>query len=253
VCTALARALTLLFASSAALAAGCGSGRDSMLVRERFEAIQAPHRIAGTTSRAGQVVRNDCTISAVYKVREATGTAFLIQSLLLHLRLRVPTKGTAYELECLGPLLVELPAEASKVEASAHDLSGGRKQSLSVRTHASSLRLTPGRLLRAAPGKQLVVVGWPRRLGAAYDNYRVELGFRLPKAALVRERVVYTASIACGGSSYLQPVVPLTNDLGFVNAYTVPRDGKPFDFIVPRLATGISSHAETTRTLACGR
>jgi len=45
----------------------------------------------------------------------------------------------------------------------------------------------------------------------------------------------------------------LTNDFGFVNAYTVPTDGKPFDFIVPRLATGISSHAEVTRTLACGR
>jgi len=64
---------------------------------------------------------------------------------------------------------------------------------------------------------------------------------------------VYTASVSCGGSSYLQPVVPLTNDLGFVNAYTVPSDGKPFDFIVPRLASGISSQAEVTRTLACGR
>jgi len=249
----LARALTLLVASTATLAAGCGSGRHSMVVRERFEAVQAPHEIAGTTSRAGQIVRNDCRISAVYKVREATGTAFLTQTQLVHLRLRVPTKGTAYELECLGPLLAELPAGASKVEAAAHDLSGGRLRSLSVRTHASPIRLAPGRPLRPAPGKQLVVVEWPRRPGSAYDNHRVELSFRLPKALLVRERVVYTASVSCGASSYLQPVVPLTNDLGFVNAYTVPSEGKPFDFIVPRLATGISSHAEVTRTLACGR
>jgi hypothetical protein len=253
VSTVLARALTLLVASTATLAAGCGSGRHSMVVRERFEAVQAPHRIAGTTSRAGQIVRNDCRISAVYKVREATGTAFLTQTQLLHLRLRVPTKGTAYELECLGPLLAELPAGASKVEAAAHDLSGGRLRSLSVRTHASSIRLAPRRPLRPAPGKQLVVVEWPSRPGSAYDNHRVELSFRLPKALLVRERVVYTASVSCGASSYLQPVVPLTNDLGFVNAYTVPSDGKPFDFIVPRLATGISSQAEVTRTLACGR
>jgi hypothetical protein len=253
VSTVLARALTLLVASTATLAAGCGSGRHSMVVRERFEAVQAPHRIAGTTSRAGQIVRNDCRISAVYKVREATGTAFLTQTQLVHLRLRVPTKGTAYELECLGPLLAELPAGASKVEAAAHDLSGGRLRSLSVRTHASSIRLAPRRPLRPAPGKQLVVVEWPSRPGSAYDNHRVELSFRLPKALLVRERVVYTASISCGASSYLQPVVPLTNDLGFVNAYTVPSDGKPFDFIVPRLATGISSQAEVTRTLACGR
>ena len=249
---ALARAVILL-GGFAALAAGCGSGRDSMVVRERFEAVQAHHRIAGTTSRGGQIVRNDCTLSAVYKVREATGTAFLTQTQRLHLRLRAPGKGTSYELECLGPLVVELSAKASNVEATAHDLSGGRQRSLSVRTHASSIRLAPGPSLRPAPGKQLVVVEWPRRPGSAYDNYRVELRFRLPKAPLVRERVVYTASVSCGASAYLQPVLPLTNDLGFVNAYTVPSDGKPFDFIVPRLATGISSHAEVTRTLACGR
>jgi len=249
---ALARAVVLL-GGFTVLAAGCGSGGDSMVVRERFEAVQAPHRIAGTSSSAGQIVRNDCTISAVYKVREATGTAFLTQTQVVHLRLGIPAKGTAYELECLGPLLAELPAGASKIEAAAYDLSGGRLGTLSVRTRASSVRLAPGRRLRPAPGKQLVVVEWPRRPGSAYDNHRVELSFRLPKALLVRERVVYTALVSCGGSSYLQPVVPLTNDLGFVNAYTVPSDGKPFDFIVPRLATGISSHAEATRTLACGR
>jgi len=248
---ALARAVILL-GGFTALAAGCGSGGDSMVVRERFEAVQAPHRIAGTTSRAGQIVRNDCKVSAVYKVREATGTAFLTQTQIVHLRLGVPTKGTAYELECLGPLLAELPAGASKVEAAAYDLSGGRLGTLSVRTRASSVRLAPGRRLPPAPGKQLVVVEWPRRPGSAYDNHRLELSFRLPKALLVRERVAYTASVSCGASSYLQPVVPLTNDLGFVNAYTVPSDGKPFDFIVPRLTTGISSHAEVTRTLACG-
>ena len=96
-----------------------------MLVRERFEAVQAPHRIAGTTTRPGQVVRNDCRISTTYTVREATGTAFLTQSELVHLRVRVPRQGTPYELECLGPLVAELAAGASKVEATARDLSGG--------------------------------------------------------------------------------------------------------------------------------
>jgi hypothetical protein len=249
----LARALLLALGCSTALVAGCGSGRNSMLVRERFEAVQAPHRIAGTTTRPGQVVRNDCTISTTYTVREATGTAFLTQSELVHLQVRVPRKGTPYELECLGPLVAELAAGASKVEATARDLSGGGHRSLSVRTRVASLRLSPGRPLRPAARKQLVVVELPRRPGSAYDDYRVELSFGLPKAPLVRERVVYTASISCGGSSYLQPMVPLTNDLGFVNAFTVRQHGKPFDFILPRLATGISSHGEATRTLACGR
>jgi hypothetical protein len=105
--------------------------------------------------------------------------------------------------------------------------------------------------VRPAPRKQLVRVELPRRPGPEYDNYRVELRFRLPKAQLVRERVVYTASITCGGSSYLQPMVPLANDLGFVNAFTVPPHGGPFEFILPHIATGISSHGETTRALAC--
>jgi len=224
-----------------------------MLVRERFEAVQVPHRVAGTTTRDEQLVRNDCKISAVYKVREATGTAFLIQSELVHLRLPVPRRGTAYQLECLGPLVAELPAGASKIAATAQDLSGGRHRSLTVRTHIPSVRLPPDSPVRPAQHEQLITVELPRRPGSAYDNYRVELAFRLPKALLIRERVVYTAKISCGGSSYLQPMVPLTNDLGFVNAFTVPRDGRPFDFILPHIATGISSHGETTRTLACNR
>src|SRR3954471_3761640 len=247
--TALARGL-LVLAAAAALVAGCGSDDHSMVVRERFEAIQEPHRISGTTARAGQVARNDCKLSAVYKVREATGTAFLIQSQDLHLRLRVPRAGTTYELECLGPLLVELPADATKIEATAHDLSGGGQRSLSVRTHVPSVRLAGGGL-RPTGGRQLVLVEWPRVAGPGYDNYRVELAFRLPKAPLVRERAVYTASVSCGGSSYLQPVVPLIEDLGFVNAFTVPPDKKPFDFILPHIAAGISSHGEATQTLEC--
>jgi len=222
-----------------------------MLVRERFEAVQVPHRVAGTTSRAGQVVPNDCTISAVYKVREATGTAFLTQSKLVHLRLRVPRKGTTYELECLGPLVVELPADASEVKATARDLSGGRHRSLRVRAHAPSVRLVTGRRLRPTSRKQLAVVEWPRTPASEYDDYLVELAFQLPKAPLVRERVVYTASISCGGSSYVQPVVPPTNDLGFVNAFSNPR-GRPFEFILPRIASGISAHSESTQRLACG-
>ena len=248
----LARPLLLALAASAVFVAGCGSDDHSMQVRERFEAIQAPRLVAGVARSSGQVVRHDCKLSAVYNVREATGSAFLIQSQRLRLRLRVPTKGTRYEVECLGPLVAELPADASKVEATAHDLSGRWERSLDVRTAVPSIQVAPGRSLRAAAQKQLVVIRLPRVAGSDYDNYRVELAFRVPKASLVRERVVYTASVSCGGSSYLQPVLPLGDDLGFVNAFTVPRDGKPFDFILPHIATGISSHGEETQTLECG-
>jgi hypothetical protein len=248
----LARPLLPALAASAVFVAGCGSDDDSMQVRERFEAIQAPNLIAGVARSNGEVVRHDCKLSAVYNVREATGSAFLIQSQRLRLRLRVPAKGTEYQVECLGPLVAELPGDAAKVEATAHDLSGRWERSLDVRTGVPSMRVARGRSLRADPQKQLVVIQLPRVTGSGYDNYRVELAFRVPKAKLVRERVVYTAAVRCGASSYLQPVVPLGQDLGFVNAFTVPRGGKPFDFILPHIATGISSHGEETQTLECG-
>src|SRR5438067_10874943 len=156
----------LVFA--AALSAGCGSdgGRAAMTVRERFEPIQTPRRVEGTTTRAGQPVRANCSLAAVYKVREATGTAFLIQSQLLHLRLHPPGRGTAYEVECLGPLVVELPAAATRVEATELTRSGHRRGSVPVRTHAS-VRLAPARTPRPAAGQQIVGGRGPRDPGTA--------------------------------------------------------------------------------------
>jgi hypothetical protein len=247
----MARGLALLL-GIAALVTGCGSGsgRATMTVRERFEPVQVPNRVSGTTTRAGQAVRNDCAIGAVYTVREATGTAYLTQSEIVHLRLHPRRRGTSYDLECLGPLVVELPRAAKHVEATARDRRGGGRESLTVRTNAS-IRLAPGRPLRPASGKQIVVVEWPRRPGPAHDDFRLELSFELPTAQLIRERVVYTASVSCGSSNYLQPVVPLRDDLGYVNAFTVPPHRRSFDFILPRIAAGISSHNEETASLAC--
>jgi hypothetical protein len=235
----------------AAIAAGCGPRGDRVTVREVFEPVQVPERIAGTTSRGRVLVQHDCRLAAVYEVREATGTAYLTQSQLLHLRLRPARAGTAYALECLGPLVVELPATATGLEAEAQSTAGDWRRSLSVRS-GDAVPLSPAAPVRAAPGKQIVVVDWPRRPGAAYDNYRVELSFQVPKARFLRERVVYTAAVECAGRSYFAPVLPATNGLGWVNAYTIPPHGKPFTFIVPRLAAGISSQSQATRTLGCG-
>ena len=234
----------LALACSAALAAGCGSA-DRTVMHQRFESVQAPQRVAGTTGRARQGVGTACKLSAVYKVREATGTAYLIQTELVHLRLRPARAGTRYRLDCRGPLVVELPAGATHVEATSG------KQELQVR-RLTEVRLGPGRPARPQPRKQLVAVDWPDASAATYDDQKLELRLELPdKARLLRERVVYTASVSCGRSSYVHPLVPLIDDLGFVNATTIPRGGKPFDFTLPHLAGGISSHAEVTRTLAC--
>ena len=228
----MARAWLLL---AAVLAAGCGSDTTTVLVRERFEPAQIPN--AGAT-----VI--DCKLAAVYKVREATGTAFLTQSKLLRLRLHAPRTARP-RLDCQGPLVAELPAAATGIKARAGE------RSLAVR-RVRSVRFAVPRPLRPRPRTQLVLVDWLRTPPAAYDNYRLELRFELPKRHWLRERIVYTASVACARSSYRLPVVPSTDGLGWVNAFEIPTDGKPFDFILPRLAGGISSHAIATRHLKCG-
>ena len=247
----------LVFA--AALSAGCGSdsGRATMTVREKFEPIQTPRRVEGTTTRAGQPVRANCSLAAVYKVREATGTAFLIQSQLLHLRLH-PAHGSRpardWKFAKAGITYRFAPNEDN---IHSELMVAGFASALSlwhlttaVRTHAS-VRLAPARTLRPAAGKQIVGVRWPRHPGPAYDDYILELSFEVPKAPLIRERVAYTAWVSCGSTRYLEPVVPLDEGLGFVNAFTVPPNGRPFSFVLPHIATGISSHSEETQTLAC--
>lgn len=216
-------------------------------MHQRFESVQAPHYVAATTVSARQRVGTDCKLSAVYKVQEATGTAYLIQTELVHLRLRPPRAGTRYRLDCRGPLVIELPVGAVHLDATSG------KQTLSVhRLH--TVRLGPGRPIRPQPRTQLVAVDWPDATAATYDDRKLELRLELPhKPRFLRERVVYTASVSCGASSYMHPLVPLIDDLGFVNASTIPRGGKPLDFVLPHLAGGISSHAEVTSTLACPR
>ena len=232
--------------AATALAAGCGSS-DRTVLHQRFESVQAPQRVAGTTVRPRQGVGTVCKLSAVYKVREATGTAYLIQTELVHLRLRPARAGTRYAVDCRGPLIVELPAGAAQVEATSG------KQELRVR-RLTEVQLGPGEPVQAQPRAQLVAVDWPDATAATYDDRKLELRIELPhKPRFLRERVVYTASVSCGRSSYVHPVVPLIEDLGFVNATTIPRGGKPFDFVLPHLAGGISSHAEVTRKLACPR
>ena len=232
--------------AAAALAAGCGS-HPRTVVLQRFESVQAPQRVAGTTLEARQSVRTTCKLSAVYKVREATGTAYLIQTELVHLRLRPARAGTRYRVDCRGPLVVELPAGSSHLEATSEG------QELPVR-RLDTVRLGPGDPTRPHARMQLVAIGWPDASAATYDDPKLKLGLELPdKPKFLRERVVYTVSVSCGRLTYVHPVVPLIDDLGFVNASTIPRGGKPFDFILPHLVGGISSHAEVTSTLACPR
>jgi len=64
------------------------------LLKQSTRVELTPDRVQGMTTRAGQVVRIDCSVTGVFDVREATGSAVLIQLYVVHLRTRPLPRGT---------------------------------------------------------------------------------------------------------------------------------------------------------------
>jgi hypothetical protein len=102
---------------------------------------------------------------------------------------------------------------------------------------------------------------WVGRLGSdvrrppanTTSSYAVDLSFSLPDAGAFREKVLYTALIACGRSKYVQPIRPLVTKMSRVPALTVQPSSNPTSLSVPHLFGGIRSYGEATRTVSCGR
>jgi hypothetical protein len=105
--------------------------------------------------------------------------------------------------------------------------------------------------LQAEARTQFAVVGWPRALSPG--DYRVELTFRLPDARAFPEKALYAASVSCGGSRYLQPILPIVTSMARVPAFTMQPSASAIRFSVPRIAGAIGTLAEATRTLSCAR
>jgi hypothetical protein len=223
------------------------SGASPVEVTESFAPEQTPHRIHGRTRHA-QIVRIDCSTTISYDVKEATGTAVLTQTYVVHLHTRRLERGTAYDVDCTGSAILELPADASGVAARSISASG-QQVPLPVRAPTASVPLAFGRRLRAAPSTQLAVVRWPRALPSG--DYRVELSFGLPEARALREKAVVTASVSCGRSRYVAPILPPVTSMARVRAFTIRPSADPIAFPLPRIAPGIAASAETTRTLSC--
>ena len=243
----------------AATAAGCAfdspiaiqfSGSGPVTVKESLEPEQIPHRVHGVTTRAGQKVRIDCSTTIVYEIQEATGTTFLAQTSAVRLHTRALRRGTAYEIDCAGPAVVEIPQEASGVRATSTS-EAGLQVGLPVQAPVVSVPLAFGKRLRAEPGMQLAIVPWPRTLPRG--DYRAELAFDLPEARAIREKALMTASVSCGKSRYLQPILPAVTSMARVPAFTIQPSADPIELPLPRVAPGISSYVETSRTLSCRR
>ena len=208
-----------------------------------------PHRVQGTTTRAGQVVKVDCSVTGTFDVREATGSAVLVQLYVVHLRTRPLPRGTPYQLDCAGPLLVQLPTDASDVLATATSAAESELP-ISVQAPITAIPLASGRRLRAEPGTQFAILG---SFALSPGGYTVELAFSLPDTRAFREKVLYTALIACGRSKYLQPIRPLVTTMKQVPALTIQPTATETTVTVPHLFGGIRSYGDATRTLSCTR
>ena len=208
-----------------------------------------PHRVQGRTTRARQVVKVDCSVTGTFDVREATGSAVLVQLYVVHLRTRPLPRGTPYELDCAGPMIVQLPTDASDVQATATSASESQAP-ISVQAPITAVPLAFGKRLRAETGTQFAILG---SSALSPDGYTVDLSFGLPEARAFREKVLYTALIACGHSKYLQPIRPLVTSMSRVPAITVQPSANPTGLSVPHLFGGIRSYGEAARTLSCTR
>jgi hypothetical protein len=250
--------VVLVLAGLPIVTAGCAfegqialhlQGGAPVVVTQSSQMELTPHRVKGTTIRAGQIVRIDCSVTGTFDVREATGSAVLVQTYVVHLRTRPLPRGTPYDLDCTGPLIMQLPAEASDVQATATSESESQVP-ISVQAPITSIAIAFGKRLRAERGTQFAVLG---SSALSPGGYAVALTFSLPEVRPFREKLLYAALISCGRSKYVQPIRPLVNSMSRVPAFTIQPAADSTSFSAPHLFGGIRSYDEATRTLSCAR
>jgi hypothetical protein len=218
------------------------------VVEQSATVKQTVRRVHGRTTRRGQVVRIECQSTIAYDVRESTGTAVLVQSYHVHLRTPRLGKGTPYDLQCAGPLIVEVPGNASALRATAKR--SGEEIEFPV-APVTSVPLGFRKRLHAERGTYLAVLNWPRRLGA--DDHLWTLSFTLPELGNFQERALSTASVSCGGATYLQPILPVATRMAQTPLFTIHPSASAVDVTLPRIAGGFRTDFAVTQRLSCGR
>jgi hypothetical protein len=224
-----------------------GSGTPAQ-VTEFAAPDQVTQRVRGVTRRPRQVVGIDCATTVVYDVREATGSTVLAQTFVARLRTRPLPRRTSYSFDCTGTLIVELPQDVTEVQVLATD-SSGHQERATVQPTSNPLRLASGRRLRAEPDTRLFLMNWPPSL-ASGDSH-VELVFDRPSARPFRQKALLAATISCGRSQYLQPILPTVTSMARVPAFTITPSAGGAAVQLPRVAGAIGSEASARRTLSC--
>jgi hypothetical protein len=247
------------FALAVPLLAGCAfdaqvpvhsSSAKPPQVTELAAPDQVTQRVRGVTIRPRQVVGIDCATTVVYDVREATGSTVLAQTFVARLRTRPLRRGTAYSFDCTGTLIVELPRDVAEVHALVTD-SSGHEGEADMQSTSTWLPLAFGRRLRADPGTRLFLLTWPQ--ASAPGDSRVKLVFDQPNARSFREKALLAATISCGRTRYLQPILPAVTSMARVPAFIITPSAEGAAIQIPRIAGAIGSQASTRRTLSCGR
>ena len=223
------------------------TGDAPVVVKQTTKGELTPNRVQGTTTRKGQVVRIDCSVTGVFDVREATGSAVLIQLYVVHLRTRPLPRGVPYDLDCAGSLIMQLPGDVSDVLATATD-SAGRQVALPLNSPVAAIPLAFGKRLRPQLGTRFAVASLP---ALSPGGITLELAFTLPEARTFREKALYAASVSCGRSKYVQPIRPLVTRMARVPAFTIVPSADASTLSLPHLLGGIRSYGEATRTLSC--
>jgi hypothetical protein len=112
-----------------------------------------------------------------------------------------------------------------------------------------SLLLAGGRRLRPEAGTQLVVASTSPTVPPG--DYRVQLEFGVPAGRAVKVKALYAASVSCGASRYLQPILPLVSSMSSVPAFEIG-PGATSSIEIPRVAGAVGTETQATRTLPCG-
>jgi hypothetical protein len=219
-----------------------------VVVKESATSELTPEHAQGVTARTGQVVGIDCSVTILYDVMDEAGPAVLAQLYRVHLRTRPLPRRTPYALDCTGPLLLEIPTDASGIGATATSASG-EQMALPVQAPVTALPIAFGRRLRAEPRTQFAVVNWPRT--PPPGDYRIELAFNLTEARAIREKAIYTASVSCGRARYLEPIMPPASKTAAVPALTIQPSPEATSVFVLHIIAANRTYAEATRTLSC--
>jgi hypothetical protein len=238
----------------AAIPAGCAldsqiavhlSGSGPLVVDETSQSVElAPHRAVGVTTRR-RAVGISCSITVAYDANDVGGPGVIVQTRIVRLHTRRLPRGTAYDLDCSGPLILQLPVDVSGIQATAGDVA------LVVQAPVTSVRLPFHKHLHAQPGRQLALIRPPETLPAG--DYRTEISFSIGKARPFREKVLYAASVSCGRARYVEPIVPAASGMKRVPPLRITPSASEIKLTLPRIAgtreNGVPVH--TTRRLSC--